>query len=100
MSINNSVQISGKIRKVYPLKYTLLNLPVVSFVLEHASEQLELDVLRKVNCSLYCIMLDKKKIVANLDDLLGQLVTVSGFLSYNAKKQIILNVQTLQLAKD
>lgn len=92
--MNNQVIISGEIVKVYPLKKTLSNIPVMSFVLEHRSRQVEAGFSREVKCRLYCIMIDPKKY---LDiSLANRLVEVKGFLSQNSKTQLVLHINHLE----
>jgi primosomal replication protein N len=96
MDTSNQVVISGKVVKQYPLKYTLNGIPVVSFVLMHSSYQLEAEESREVKCRLYCIIINKPQTVTSLD-LDGQVIRLHGFLSQNAKAQLVLHVTQLEL---
>lgn len=94
MEANNQLNISGQIVKVYPVKYTLNNLAVVSFVLEHLSRQIEALRSKEVKCRIYCIMLDEKSLLTI--DLLEKYVSLSGFLGQNAKSQLVLHIQQIK----
>ena len=93
MEIMNEIKLSGRIVKVYPLRYTLAGLPIFSFVLEHESFQNENGSLRAVKCKMYCIVVNwNKNMVGSLE---GSLVMVVGFLSQNSRSQIVLNVKQI-----
>jgi primosomal replication protein N len=87
----NNVILIGRVAKVYPLKHTLSGLPVVSFVVEHESRQLEAGMPLNVRCRVYCIALDQDYLIG--DFLLNTTVEVQGFLSYNSRSQLILHVR-------
>lgn len=89
----NETKLSGQVIKVYPLRHTPYGLPVLSFVLEHISNQIEAGESRLVKCKMYCIIINSDN---NLEDgLIDQFVVVSGFLSHNTKSQVILNVKQI-----
>ena len=93
MQITNEVNLSGEIRRSYPLKHTPVGIPVVSFVLEGNSIQVEFGLERVVKHAIYCIYVGAGD-VAKID-LLGRTILVKGFLSNNKDKQIILHVKQL-----
>lgn len=86
----NEVTISGQIVKIYPLKYTLNRLPILSFVLEHLSNQVEASVTRVVKCRIYCVMVN-----SSINLLEGSYIVLTGFLNQNAKSQLVLNVKQI-----
>lgn len=90
----NKIVLSGQIIKVYPERQTLSRLPVVSFLLEHKSRQIEASNPREVKCRVYCLMVDAKQL-CDLD-LNQKLVQVTGFLSQNIKLQLVLHINELE----
>ena len=93
MQTTNEVHLSGIVGRDYPLKHTPFGLPVISFVLDGISSQVECGLERAVKHAIYCIYVGDKEI-ANIK-LFGRMVLVKGFLSNNKDKQIILHVKQL-----
>lgn len=93
MELDNTTKISGIAVKVYPLRHTPSGLAVLSFVLEHISMQIEAGLPRTVKCRLYCIILDAAPDMEK--SLEGCCVKLTGFLSQNAKAQIVLHVKQI-----
>ncbi|MBP9742469.1 MAG: hypothetical protein KBD37_03830 [Burkholderiales bacterium] len=91
----NEVQLSGHIIKVYPLKYTLHGVPILSFVLEHLSSQVEAAAARVVKCRIYCVMVN-----SSINLLEGRYIALTGFLNQNSKSQLVLNVKQICEQKD
>lgn len=94
MELCNETKISGKVAKVYPIKYTIHNVPVVSFVLVHNSRQIEAGVSIEIKCRLYCVMVAANESL-NLQ-LLDNYVSIAGFLSQNSKSQLVLHITKLE----
>lgn len=87
----NEVIITGIIQKIYPLVLTPVGVKVSRFVLEHSSEQIENNQQRKVHCKIFCV-----KVGSELGcDLLNSQVSVSGFLSTNMQKQLVLHINKI-----
>lgn len=93
MELCNEVKLSGQIVKEYELKYTIDNLPVLRFVLEHQSRQIENGLPCNTKCKMFCLMLLKKNTKTN--NLINENVTVSGFLNQNSKSQIVLHIKEI-----
>ncbi len=93
MLVSNEVNLSGTVSRCYPLKHTPFGLPVVSFVLEGTSTQIECGLERQVKHAIYCILVGDKE-TAKID-LLGRIILIKGFLSNNKDKQIVLHVKQL-----
>lgn len=83
-----------------PIRYTPAGLPLLSFVLQHASEQIEARMKRKVECEINAVVL------GNLADefakqsiSLGSALNVQGFFAKRSAKstQLILHVTHLTL---
>ncbi len=94
MELINELKLSGQIIKVYPLKYTLAQLPVASFILEHKSQQTESGNKYEVKCQIYCMIMNAKKIM-ELEPL-QKFVYVTGFLGQNSKSQIVLHINQIK----
>lgn len=94
MELRNTIELSGQIVKVYPIKQTPFGLPVISFVLEHNSIMEEAGESRQVKCRVFCIMIDKSFQETELNK---KNVVVHGFLSQNAKMQLVLHVNKLNI---
>jgi primosomal replication protein N len=87
----NEVHLSGLINKIYPPIHTPSGVVVSRMQLAHRSEQFEGGVRRRVTCNLYCI-----SVAAVIDPaLLGTQVCVSGFLSQNSQKQLVLHLSKI-----
>ncbi|HMT03365.1 MAG TPA: hypothetical protein PKD00_08690 [Burkholderiales bacterium] len=94
METKNTLELSGQIVKVYPTKKTPFGLLVMSFILEHNSIIEEAGQSRQVKCRIYCIMVDSNFKEAELNN---KNVVVHGFLSQNAKMQLVLHINKLNI---
>ena len=93
MEAINETTISGEVVKTYPIKKTLNGLEIVTFVLEHISNQLEAGLYRTVKCRVFCIIVNVTEF--QLKQLDSGFISVTGFLSQNSKAQIVLNVKQI-----
>lgn len=89
----NSVTISGIVIKVYPNKRTINNIPILSFILEHKSQQHKSDTLQVIFCKLFCVKLGNE--IKKNEDLLNKNVLINGFLGYNYRKELVLHVNEM-----
>lgn len=84
----NQVKLSGIITKIYPLRHTPAGVKILRFVLEHDSKQEESGALCRVKCRMFCVWvnpgLDKITEYTNVE--------VAGFISQNAKLQLVLHI--------
>lgn len=94
MDATNELKLVGQIVKVYPVKYTPVGLPIVSFVLEHKSRQFEAGKTREVKCRIYCLIVGAANLVEL--ELAEKFVAVSGFLNQNARSQLVLHINQLK----
>ncbi|MDQ5921270.1 MAG: hypothetical protein QG673_1328 [Pseudomonadota bacterium] len=94
MDAINVVKLSGRIVKVYPVKHTLHQIPVLSFVLEHLSNQAETNEDRTIKCRVYCIMFNCNNSSSQIVE--ESYISVTGFLSQNSKSQLVLNVKNVK----
>ncbi len=82
------------------MRYTPAGLPLLSFVLQHASEQNEACLKRKVECEVNAVLLgDLASKLAKQQFSLGMAINVQGFLAKRSAKstQLILHVTHLKL---
>ncbi len=93
----NKITISGKIIKNYPIKKTLNNKEVQSFILQHESMICENSTTRKVKCRLYCIFMNEDIILR--EDLLERNVILDGFMNQNANGNLVLYVKQIKFYK-
>lgn len=79
-----------------PIRHTPAGLPIISFVLQHASEQIEAGLKRKVECEVNAVVIGE---LAKQPFSLGAQLNVEGFLAKRSTKstQLILHVTHLQL---
>jgi len=85
----NELVFSGVIAQLEPLRYTPAGLPLLSFELQHSSEQIEAGETRSVNLSLAVIALGN--IATELADLpREQAVVVRGFLTRRTVKSSVV----------
>jgi primosomal replication protein N len=92
----NKLALKGVVIGLEPTRHTPAGLPVVSFVLQHASEQIEAGLKRKVECEVNAVAIGE---LAKQPILLGAQISVQGFLAKRSAKstQLILHVTHLQL---
>lgn len=85
----NQVKLSGLIAKVYPVRQSPSGVNIARFVLEHFSTQIEAGVSCDIKCRLFCIWVsprDLQLMQAGMD------IEVSGFISQNARLQLVLHI--------
>lgn len=88
--------ISGVVLATEPIRYTPAGLPLLSFVLQHASEQIEAGLKRKVECEVNAVAIGD---IAKQFIQQGSLIKVKGFLAKRSAKsnQLVLHVEQLQI---
>lgn len=88
--------ISGVVLAVEPLRYTPAGLPLLSFVLQHASEKIEAGLKRKVECEVNAVAIGD---IAKEHIQQGSLIKVKGFLAKRSAKSnyLVLHVEQLQI---
>lgn len=96
MSLNR-LELSGTVIKVAELRYTPVGIPVLSFDLQHLSEQVEVGMKRKVECAVPVMAMGPLAVEAQ-EMAEGSQVSVTGFLAKRSLKstQLVLHVQTLK----
>ena len=90
--------ISGVVVGLQPLRYTPAGIPLLSFVLQHASEQSEAGLKRKVECEVQAVALGD---LAKSNIQIGNNIKAKGFLAKRSakSKQLVLHIEQLQIEK-
>ena len=90
--------ISGVVVGLQPLRYTPAGIPLLSFVLQHASEQSEAGLKRKVECEVQAVALGD---IAKSNIKIGDNIKAKGFLAKRSAKstQLVLHIEQLQIEK-
>ena len=88
--------ISGVVLSIEPIRYTPAGIALLSFVLQHASEQIEAGLKRKVECEVNAVAMGN---LANHPIQQGSLIKVKGFLAKRSAKSnhLVLHVEQLQI---
>ena len=78
-----------------PIRYTPAGIPLLSFVLQHASEQIEAGLKRKVECEVNAVAIGE---IAKLNIQLGSSVKAKGFLAKRSAKntQLVFHIDKLE----
>lgn len=92
----NKLAISGEVTQIEDLRYTPAGLPLLSFVINHASEVTEAGLKRKVECELKAVALGD---LAASNIQLGTQLKVLGFLAKRSAKstQLVLHIKNIEL---
>lgn len=92
----NKLALNGVVIGLEPLRYTPAGLPILSFVLQHASEQIEAGMKRKVECDVNAVVIGD---IAQQHIALGSTLSVQGFLTKRSVKstQLVLHVTHLKI---
>lgn len=84
----NQLKLSGLIVKHYPIRQSPSGVKIAQFVLEHLSTQLEAQIKCVVKCKMFCVWVSPDlQMLQNCTN-----VEVSGFISQNAKLQLVLHI--------
>ncbi|MCC2644621.1 MAG: single-strand binding protein/Primosomal replication protein n [Burkholderiales bacterium] len=84
----NQFKIGGLITRVYPIRHTPSGVTIARFILEHISTQLEAGALCHIKSKIFCVWIKPGPQVIQE----GFEVEVSGFISQNAKLQLVLHI--------
>ena len=79
------------------LRYTPAGIPLLSLTLQHASEQLEAGLMRKVECEVNAVAMGELALkTQNMEP--GTPVDVSGFLARRSLRstQLVLHINTIE----
>jgi len=95
--LTNRFTITGRIIELAPLRHTPAGVPVVSFMIAHASEQIEAGLPRKVECELQAVALGQPALLLK-GAKPGEGVELTGFLAAKSAsvKQTVLHVERIE----
>ena len=87
--------LSGVVISLEPIRYTPAGIPLLSFVLQHVSEQSEAGLKRKVECEVNAVAIGE---IAKTDIQLGSSVKAKGFLAKRSIKstQLVMHIIKLE----
>jgi len=90
----NKLVLGGVVASVEPLRYTPAGIPLLSFVIQHVSDQIEGGMKRKVECEVSAVALgDVALKVLKTDDQ----IIVTGFLAKRSLKsaQLVMHINEI-----
>jgi primosomal replication protein N len=92
----NNLALSGVVISLEPVRYTPAGIPLLSFVLQHASEQTEAGLKRKVECEVNAVAIGE---IAKQNIQLGSNVKAKGFLAKRSAKstQLVFHIDKLEV---
>jgi len=99
--VTNQVKISGVLVNKQPIRYTPAGIPLLSFALQHQSEQIEAGMRRQVLCELMVVALGHLALeIAKISE--ASQVIASGFLAKRSLKssQLVLHLNKIEYEKD
>lgn len=87
---------SGTVVDLQPIRYTPAGLPLLSLQISHASELVEADLNRRVECKVNAVIIGD---LANTDIQLGTQLKGLGFLANKSIKsaQLVFHITHLEL---
>jgi primosomal replication protein N len=97
----NTVELSGRLMEIEPLRHTPAGMPVVHFTVAHASSQMEAGHERRVECEVKGVALGEPASgMARLKA--GDEIRVHGFLNRKNRMsaQLVLHATRTELLKD
>ena len=94
--------LSGIVIGLEPMRYTPAGLPLLGFVLQHASEQTEAGLKRKVECEVNAVAIgDLANIFKKHNIQVGVYIKAKGFLAKRSTKstQLVFHIEQIKLEK-
>lgn len=92
----NKWLLEAEVVQIAPLRYTPAGIPLLSFVLRHASEQIEAGMKRKVECEVNAVALGELALSPQIK--IGNQLMVCGFLAKRSMKSAQLVMHINQIA--
>ena len=88
--------LSGVVVHIEPIRYTPAGIPLLSFVMQHASEQIEAGLKRKVECEVSAVVIGE---LAKSNIQLGSAIKAKGFLAKRSAKstQLVIHIEKLEV---
>ncbi len=95
----NKLVLSGQVVLIEPLRYTPAGLPLLSFVINHVSENIEAGLKRKVECEVNAVAMGD---LAKSNITLGADINVAGFLAKRSAKstQLVLHILKIEIIEN
>ncbi len=96
----NKLVLDGVVASIEPLRYTPAGIPLLSFVVQHVSDQIEGGMKRKVECVLNAVALGNITSDTALKAVkIGDQVEVTGFLAKRSLKstQLVMHINAISL---
>jgi primosomal replication protein N len=91
----NSLTLSGVVVGLEAIRYTPAGIPLLSFVLQHTSEQTEAGLKRKVECEVNAVVIGD---IAKSSIQIGDHIKAKGFLAKRSAKstQLVFHIDKLE----
>ena len=88
--------LSGVVVGLEAIRYTPAGIPLLSFVLQHTSEQIEAGLKRKVECEVNAVAIGE---LAKTNVHIGDNIKAKGFLAKRSAKstQLVLHIEQLHI---
>lgn len=96
--ICNKLELTGVVVQIEALRYTPAGIPLLSFVVQHVSEQIEAGMQRKVECEMNAIAMGDLA-VKSQGIKEGTQIKASGFLAKRSLRstQLVMHINTLEI---
>ena len=88
--------LNGVVVGLEAIRYTPAGIPLLSFVLQHTSEQIEAGLKRKVECEVNAVAIGE---LAKTNVHIGDNIKAKGFLAKRSAKstQLVLHIEQLHI---
>lgn len=95
--MTNQVKISGVLVNKQPMRYTPAGIPLLSFALQHQSEQIEAGMRRQVLCEIVVLALGELALISEKITESSQVIAY-GFLAKRSLKstQLVLHLNKIE----
>jgi len=96
--ICNKLELTGVVVQIEALRYTPAGIPLLSFVVQHGSEQIEAGMQRKVECEMNVVAMGDLA-VKSQGIKAGAQIKASGFLAKRSLKstQLVMHINILEI---
>jgi primosomal replication protein N len=91
----NKLVLQAEVVQIEPLRYTPAGIPLLSVILRHASEQIEVGMKRKVECEVNAVILGD---LALKGLKTGAQIIAQGFLARRSLKstQLVMHINNIE----
>jgi primosomal replication protein N len=93
----NRIELAGELRAKGPLRSTPAGVPIVEFIIGHASEQEEAGMPRRIECEMNCVAMGTGAGLLGAA-MLGTRLAITGFLAAKSLKNRtpVLHVKSIE----